>query len=400
MKITVVGMGYVGLSNAVLLGQNNTVFCFDINAEKLNKIKQRISPIEDKEIIEYFNTKNLDLIVADSEEMAFKGADYIVISTPTNFDSEKKCFDTKSVELTAKTILEYNKSATIVIKSTVPIGYTAMLKKKIKYENIIFLPEFLREGKALYDNLYPSRIIVGVDKSNDSLVESANIFISLLKSGARKQDIPIIFMDTTEAEAVKLFSNTYLALRVSFFNELDTFAETKGLNAADIISGVCLDPRIGNFYNNPSFGYGGYCLPKDTKQLLVNYSDIPQDIIKAIVMANHTRKDYIAERICEIVKNSKDTNPTVGIYRLAMKHNSDNFRQSSILGIIRRLCDKEITVIIYEPQLKFESFEDCKVVNDLCKFKAESDLIVANRMSENLNDVKQKVYTRDLFNKD
>ena len=400
MKIAVAGMGYVGLSNAVLLAQNNTVYCFDVDKEKLSKIDSRTSPIEDKDIIEYFATKELNLVVTDNAEEAFSGADFIIISTPTNFDSEKNYFDTSSVESTITKVLECNKNATVVIKSTIPVGYTAALREKFCYENIIFSPEFLREGKALYDNLYPSRIIAGVNKTNALLVERAKAFIALLKGGAVKQDVPTLIMDSTEAEAVKLFANTYLALRVSFFNELDTFAETKGLNTADIISGVCLDSRIGDFYNNPSFGYGGYCLPKDTKQLLVNYTDIPQNIIKAIVMANHTRKDYIANRIAEIVAESKDQKTVVGIYRLAMKHNSDNFRQSSILGIIRRLCEKGLKVIIYEPQLGVDKFENCEVVNDLNKFKSDSSIIVANRMNDNLSDVKHKVYTRDLFNKD
>ncbi len=400
MKIAIAGMGYVGLSNAVLLAQNNTVYCFDVNKDKLNKIRSRISPIDDKDIIEYFATKELNLVVTDDAIDAFKEADFIIISTPTNFDSEKNYFDTISVETTIANILACNNSATIIIKSTIPVGYTAILREKFGYENIMFSPEFLREGKALYDNLYPSRIIVGVDTSKAELVERAKAFIALLKSGAIKKDISTLIMDTTEAEAVKLFANTYLALRVSFFNELDTFAEIKGLNASDIINGVCLDPRIGSFYNNPSFGYGGYCLPKDTKQLLVNYTGVPQNIIKAIVMANHTRKDYIAERICELVGQSENIKPIVGIYRLAMKHNSDNFRQSSILGIIRRLCEKGLIVIIYEPQLTVDKFDDCEVVNDLCKFKNESSIIVANRMNEKLFDVQNKVYTRDIFNKD
>lgn len=401
MIITVAGTGYVGLSNAILLAQNHEVYAVDVIPEKVEMINNGKSPIVDKEIEEYLATKDLNLTATLDGTSVYKKSDYVIVSTPTNYDEKKDFFDTSSVESVIEQVLACNKDAVIIIKSTVPVGYTESVRAKYKSDNIVFSPEFLREGRALYDNLYPSRIIVGVPEGNEEVAEKARAFAGMLKEGAIKEDVEILFTKPTEAEAVKLFANTYLALRVSYFNELDTYAELKGLDTAQIIKGIGLDPRIGTHYNNPSFGYGGYCLPKDTKQLRANYKDVPENMISAIVESNRTRKDHIANSVMRMAKEIKGNGDyIIGVYRLTMKANSDNFRKSAILGVMKRFEAADREVVIYEPTLKEDSLYGHRVIRDLDEFKKTATVIVANRLEEELKDVREKVYTRDIFSRD
>lgn len=395
--IAIAGTGYVGLSNAILLAQHNKVYAVDIIPEKVEMINRGESPLEDKEIQEYLGSKELNLTATLDGDAAYKEADFVIISTPTNYDENTNYFDTSSVTAVIKQVMKVNKNALMVIKSTIPVGFTKLMREKYNCENLIFSPEFLREGRALYDNLYPSRIVVGFPQEDAGLAEKARIFAGLLAEGAIKKDMPVLFTDTTEAEAIKLFANTYLAMRVSFFNELDTYAETKGLNAKQIIEGMSLDPRIGNYYNNPSFGYGGYCLPKDTKQLLANFQDVPNDVIKSVVNANQTRKAFIADRVLQKAGFPENKDVQIGIYRLTMKADSDNFRASAIQGVMRNIQNQGVDVVIYEPTLKEETFNGVRVVKYFKEFVEQSTVIIANRMETELEEVKDKVYTRDIY---